>query len=765
MAELSTARGHDPAEHALLPFGGAAGQHACAVAERLGIRTVLLHPRAGVLSALGIARAPRLATRALAVEEPWSEALASRRDALVAPLVEAARRELERAGVEPDRVRVRWRLRYQGSDTVLEASDRSSFEREHRRLFGFARPEVAVEAAQLHVEVRSRLEPGRPRASAPLTSPPPPRDRRRVGFPSPDGDLIWHPTPVHRLDDLPAGATLEGPALLASSTTTILVDPGWGAEVEADGTVRLQAQGTPGRRRASKVRDPVRMELYHRRFMSLATRMGERLRRVAWSVNIKERLDFSCALFDAGGHLVANAPHIPVHLGAMGETVRALARRLGDAVRPGCTWAVNDPRSGGSHLPDITVVTPVFLDGEHIAWVANRGHHADVGGRTPGSMPPDSTRLAHEGLVLRDLLLVSGGRWRSDAVADAFAAGGGEWPARQPHVNAADLQAQVAANAMGVELLRGLARREGVDVVAAWMTHIQDNAAEVAQAWIEDLGPDARRFEDAMDDGTAVVVTLQRRGPEGRRRLAVDFEGTGPRSARNLNAPPAVVRAALLYVMRCAFGRSVPLNEGCLRDVDLSLPAGSLLDPGPDSAVVGGNVETSQRLVDVLLGALGLAAASQGTMNNLTFGTGAGAYYETIAGGAGATRHAAGCHAVQTHMTNTRITDPEVLELRFPVQVRRFGLRRGSGGTGRHPGGDGVVRVLRFLEPAQAALLSERRERAPFGLAGGGEGAPGRACLRRDGRTVPLPGAFSIGVEAGDELEVRTPGGGGYGTP
>ena len=763
ISELSTARGHDPARHALLAFGGAAGQHACAVARRLGMDQVVFHPLAGVLSALGIARAPRVATRSTPIQAPWSEALAASGPARAAPLLAACRAELARGGAVAASERIRWALRYAGSDTELDSVDRADFEAQHRRLFGFARADVPVEACQLRVELRSGVAFSPSARGGGDRSPPPPSAVRRVGFPDREGALRWCQTPVFHLDDLPRDTLLSGPALVASPTTTVLLDPGWIARVFPDGALLAKDQGRPSQPRSTTRRDPVRLELYHRRFMSLATRMGETLRRVAWSVNIKERLDFSCALFDAAGGLVANAPHIPVHLGAMGETVRELAGRLGPALEPGRTWAVNDPRSGGSHLPDVTVITPVFAEGGLVGWVANRGHHADLGGRTPGSMPPDSRSLAEEGVILRDLCLVDGGVWQEDAVRHALLQGGGAWPARQPAVNVADLQAQVAANALGARLLQELVDLEGAEVLAAWTSHVQDNAAEAVQGWLEGLGAAPCSFADAMDDGTVVAVCLRRTGRPGRRRLDVDFSGTGPRSPTNLNAPSAVVRAAVLYVLRCAIGRDIPLNEGCLRAIDLRLPPGSLFDPAPWSAVVGGNVETSQRVVDVLLGALGLLAACQGTMNNLTLGTSRGAYYETIPGGVGAGEGQPGASALQSHMTNTRLTDVEVLELRFPVQVRRFALRTGSGGAGQAGGGEGVVRTLRFLEPVDVALLSQRRSRTPFGLHGGEAGAPGRAELRSRGVRTGLPACFSRRLDAGDELELHTPGGGGFG--
>ena len=767
IAELSASRGHDPALHTLVPLGGAAGQHACAIAERLGIDAILMHPLASVLSAWGIANAERVAVRSEPVMQPWADELPAALAPRVEALVRACLAELEGTGpAEQPRRRVRLDLAYVGSVTALEAADRSSFEAAHRRLFGFARPDTGIEVRALRVEVStgSRSAPSAPPTPA-TQPPPPPFARRRVGFPDRFGDVAWHDCPVHRLESLPAGTRLEGPALLAAENTTVLVDPGWRAEIQADRTLRLVGVGSAPHRATAR-RDPVRLELYHRRFMSVAARMGETLRRVAWSVNIAERLDFSCAVFDSRGGLVANAPHIPVHLGAMGDTVAGMSGRLGARMAPGTAWASNDPLGGGSHLPDITVVSPVFAQGRLVAFVASRAHHADVGGLTPGSMPPDSTSRCEEGVVLDDLCLLADGRWQGVGVDAALSPAGHPWPPRSPATCRADLQAQVACNGLGVALLGSMFADEGAEVVTAWMGHVQDNGAEAVQAWLERLGDASRSFSDALDDGTVLAVRLLREGPPGARRLVVDFAGTGPRSAGNLNAPRAVVRAAVLYCIRCALGHEIPLNAGCLRAVELRIPAGSLLDPGPDSAVVGGNVETSQRLVDVLLGALGLAAASQGTMNNLTFGGAGFTYYETIAGGGGAGDQAPGAFGLQAHMTNTRITDPEILELRQPVQLLRFAGRPGSGGAGRWPGGDGLVRELRFTAAGTASLLSERRARGPFGLAGGQPGAPGRAALRRaDGGEDQLGGRFTIAVEPGDCLRIETPGGGGFGPP
>jgi len=537
------------------------------------------------------------------------------------------------------------------------------------------------------------------------------------------------------------------------------VDPGWELEVGEDGTMVVRAEEEEEEKGKGKGKgkgpDPMRLEVYGNLFMSIAEQMGEALRRTAVSTNIRERLDFSCAVFDGNGGLVANAPHIPVHLGAMGETIKALLAEH-PAPPPGAVYASNDPAAGGSHLPDITVITPVHDDdGRLLFFTASRGHHADVGGITPGSMPPFSTSLAEEGVVLRHVPIVDGGRFAEAALRAAFDAG--PFPARRTDDNLADLAAQAAANRAGAGLLRAAMRRHGAAEVAAYMGHVQDQAAALVAREIARLPEGVHRFDDALDDGTPLRVAIRIAGG----RMAIDFTGTGGEHPGNLNAPRAVTVAAVLYVLRALVGAPIPLNAGCLAPVELVVPPRSLLDPSPGRAVCGGNVETSQRVVDVLLGALGLAAASQGTMNNLTFGTGALAYYETVCGGAGATARAAGASAVHTHMTNTRITDPEVLEARFPVRLRRFAVRRGSGGAGRHPGGDGVIREIELLAPMRVSILSERRTRAPFGLAGGGAGQPGRNCL--DGQD--LGGRATVDALAGARLVVETPGGGGFGAP
>ncbi len=789
ISEVSTARGHDPSTHTLLAFGGAAGQHACAVAELLGIRHVVLHPMSGVLSAYGISEAPLLATRSHPVMSLWTPDLHADLAHTLDALRISAERELMEAGASPEQLhgRVRWELRYQGSDTRLLCDDLESFEAEHLRLFGFLRRGVAVEADQVRVEVVADrvgvAPPARPVPAVPLAVSDALR-AEQVGFPDAHGTNHWRSCPVFRQDQLVEGHHAPGPLLVAGEVTTVLVDPGWKLQVGRGGVLHLRCEedavkasravdtrtsslGVPGLD-DTRGRDPVMLELFHGRFLSIATRMGQTLQRLAWSTNIKERLDFSCALFDGRGRLLANAPHIPVHLGAMGETVRSLVAQLADELKPGRSWAVNDPAQGGSHLPDITVITPVFVGfGGPVAFVANRGHHADVGGTTPGSMPPFSSSLREEGVVLDGLLLVDEGVWQDKAVSRALASG--NLPVRDPATCIADLQAQVASNQVGVRLVRDLVAREGRSRVITYMDHVLDNGEEAVQHWLKTLEVRSHRFQDTLDDGTPIHVRVQRReapgGQEGPSRLLVDFDGSGPASSGNLNAPAAVSRAAVLYVLRCLLGRDIPLNDGCLRAVDLRIPVGSILDPPPGAAVVGGNVETSQRIVDVVLGALGVAAASQGTMNNLCFGDGTFGYYETICGGAGAGPDHAGAHAVHTHMTNTRITDPEVLERRYPAILREFSVRRGSGGQGRWSGGDGVRRVIEFTRDVRVSLLSQRRLTQPFGLAGGAPGAAGGAFRKAklSGDLETLRGCFERGFAAGDQLVIETPGGGGYG--
>jgi 5-oxoprolinase (ATP-hydrolysing) len=757
---VSIARGHDVREHALVVFGGAGGQHACAVARRLGMRRIVFHPLAGVLSAYGMGLA----------DASWSgeqDLGGLGLDALGPPLTRAlealearGRSALAEEGHSADRVRVIGRvdLRYRGTEAALAievqrgADLRAAFESAHRQRFGYLRPAAPIEGAVARVEVIARQpplpdpeRPAAPRAPIPL---------RGVRMFS--AGRFHCDVPVYAREDLSPSHPLRGPALVLEDTGAIALDRGFELRIDAHGCILLEdLEGAPEKEAIGAALDPVQLEILSNHFRAIAEQMGGVLRRTAFSTNIRERLDFSCALFERDGSLVANAPHIPVHLGAMSESVRAILTAHPHP-EPGDVFATNDPAAGGSHLPDVTVVTPIHDSaGELRFFVASRGHHADIGGITPGSMPPFSRSLEEEGVVLRALRIVSAGRFDREAVLGALS--GARHPARNPHENLADLEAQIAANAAGERGVRELVARYGYETVCAYMGHARRNAAAKVAAEIARLPRGVQRFSDALDDGTPVAVEL--RVENG--GMAIDFAGTGAQVEGNLNAPRAVALSAVIYALRALVGEDIPLNSGCLDPVDVRIPAGSLLDPAPGAAVCGGNVETSQRVVDVLLAAMGRLAACQGTMNNLTFGNERFGYYETLGGGAGAGPGFDGASGVHTHMTNTRITDPEVLEFRFPVRVCQFSLRRGSGGAGRWHGGDGLVRELEFLEPMRVSILSERRARAPFGLAGGGPGRPGRNLYQ--GRE--LPGSCSVEVAAGERLRIETPGGGGYGPP
>jgi 5-oxoprolinase (ATP-hydrolysing) len=766
---ISVERGIDPRDHALVSFGSAGAQHACAVARLLGVRTVLVHPLAGVLSAFGVGVADirRFAERSIQATLPDP--------GLDRVFEELERRPREEAAAEgAGRVRVRrlLDLRYVGQDHAISVEAgpdaRARFEETHRRLYGHAFEGRPVEAVAARVEaVGERPKPAARRVEAAVDRKAEPARTSRAVFDGAERD-----TAVFLRERLRSGDRFEGPAIAIEDTGTVVVEPGWEARVTPEGNLELR--DVEGEERcvetaASDEADPVRLELFHNAFASIATRMGTALQRTALSVNVKERLDFSCAIFTPEGELVVNAPHIPVHLGAMAECVKRLRRDLA-GLAPGDVVVTNDPYRGGSHIPDVTVVTPVF-DGakpEPIFFTASRAHHAEIGGIRPGSMPPDSTTLAEEGVLLRGFKVVDAGRPRFDELEALLRAP--PWPSRAPKDNLADVAAQIAANQTGADELRAMVRRHGLGTVHANMRRIQRAAGEKTRALLRLRGAGVSRFEDAMDDGSRIVVSVEIRGDGS---ATIDFGGTSPVVAGNLNANRAIVSSAVLYCLRCLMGEDVPLNGGVLAPVEIRVPEGCLLnpperdDPAQCAAVVGGNVETSQRVVDVLLGALGAAAASQGTMNNLTFGNERFAYYETICGGAGAGPDFDGADAVHTHMTNTRITDAEVVESRFPARVRRFEIRRGSGGVGRRRGGDGAVREIEFLEPVEVSILSQRRTRAPYGLAGGRPGAPGRNLLRRRGSAgwEELGPIAMFRAEAGDALRIETPGGGGYGAP
>ncbi len=771
--QVSVAKGRDVRDYALVVFGGAGGQHACAIARQLGIRTLIFDRYAGVLSAYGMGLA----------DVTWhNEADAGRQvlDAAVLlalvpkyrQLIETSRQVLLDEGFAKSQISARQRidLRYQGTDTMLtldwdSATDvmtlTAAFHAAHRQLFGYQRLECPVEAVTIRVEaigydaslVRSTVMAA---PSGLLMS-----QRNSNPLPVPlRMTKMWtgeqfESVSVYSREALCSGTELSGPALILEAIGTIALDPGFKLTVGANQQLIIQevANERVVVEQDDHQADPILLEIFNNLFMSIATQMGDTLRRTAVSTNIRERLDFSCAVFDREGGLVANAPHIPVHLGAMSEAIKGLLAQYPHPVAGG-VFASNDPVAGGSHLPDVTVITPVHDgDGELLFFTASRGHHADIGGITPGSMPPFSTQLEQEGVVFRALPIVTDGVFNETRVMEVL--NSGRYPARNPHDNVADLQAQIAANQSGVSLLHALVERHGQARVMAYMQHIQDNAAAQVASEIAELDDGDYQFADALDDGTPVCVAIKVQGDH----MLIDFSGTGAEVPGNLNAPRAVTLSAVIYVLRLLVGTAIPLNSGCLRPVTVIIPAGSLLAPSAQCAVVGGNVETSQRVVDVLLGALGKAAASQGTMNNLTFGTANFGYYETIAGGAGATSSASGASGVHTHMTNTRITDPEVLEARFPVRLQQFSLRRHSGGEGKHSGGDGVIREFELLVPMQVSILSERRQRSPFGMAGGAAGHAGRNL--HNGHDVG--GKASFEAQIGDHIRVETPGGGGYG--
>ncbi len=755
--KVSVGRGHDVRRHAMVVFGGAGGQYACLVARRLGIRKLVFHPYAGVLSAFGMGAAnfqwhgQRDAGRVEleeALPERWedvfSELEAEGRDALNTDAGPQARW----------RVRRQLSLRYRGTETQLHVdwdtpdAMRRAFESLHRLEFGYVRPGHTIEAATVRVAV----ELTQPNPELPPVTPGADHPIRHAPLWS-CGELVQ--APVYLREDFPIDVEVQGPALVLDATGTIVIDTGFAASRDGrDYLVIRDARAPEGNReRISTEADPVMLEVFNNQFKSIAEQMGVVLQRTAMSTNIRDRLDFSCAVFDSEGGLVANAPHIPVHLGAMSESVRAVLAAH-PVVQPGEVFVTNDPAAGGSHLPDITVVTPVHDPSGTMRFVvASRGHHADVGGITPGSMPPFSSTLEEEGIVLRNVKIVEGNVFQEERLREAL--GSGRYPARNPDENLADIQAQIAANEKGVQLLGALLRRYGLDVVSAYMHHIQDNAADLTARAIGELPDGEHRFEDRLDGGARIAVRITVRG----KAMEIDFSGTDDAQDDNLNAPKAVTLAAILYVLRALVGKPIPLNSGCLRPVTVHVPEGSLLAPDPGRAVAAGNVETSQRIVDVLLGALEVAAASQGTMNNVTFGDDHFAYYETLGGGAGATADAPGASGVHTHMTNSRCTDVEVLETRFPIRVRRFELRRGSGGAGAHRGGDGLVRELEFLAPMRISVVSERRVVAPYGMRGGGSGAPGMNLLNRK----PLAHRVSIEASSGDVLRIETPGGGGWG--
>ncbi len=773
--KISVARGYDVTAYALNCFGAAGGQHACLIADALGMETVLIHPLSGLLSAYGMGLAPVRASREQSVEVVLDEAAMH----ALAQMVEVMAKEVMAAVVDEGvplrnvRVASRLHLRYQGSDTAIPVRlmrldlMRTAFEEAHERQFGFTSPDKGIVVATLEVEATGKDEGAQSAlgGDGPVAS----AIQEPVGRTRVYAGGCWHDAPVYDRSRgvFPGGSAIIGPALVIEPNQTIVVEPGWELRITGRNDAVMTRCEKRRREVLGKQADPILLEVFNNLYMSIAEQMGEALRNTAQSVNIKERLDFSCAVFDATGALVANAPHMPVHLGSMDRSVEAIVRERAGTMRPGDVYMLNAPYNGGTHLPDITVVTPVFDDaGERVLfYVASRGHHEDIGGLTPGSMTPKATRIEEEGVYIDNFVLVEGGRFREPETRALLE--GATYPARRPDKNIADLKAQVAANAKGVVELRKMVAHFGLDVVEAYMRHVQDNAEESVRRLVERL--ETGSFAIETDQGARVEVSITT--DREQRTARVDFTGTSAMQANNFNAPEPVTRAAVLYAFRVMVDAAIPMNAGCLKPIDIVIPEGSMLKPSFPAAVVAGNVETSQIVTNVLFAAMRGLGTAQGTMNNLTFGNDRVQYYETICSGAPAGYDANGngfdgAAAVHVHMTNTRLTDPEVLELRYPVVLEAFSIRRGSGGVGLFKSGDGVRRVIRFLEPMRAAILSGFRTVQPPGIDGGAAGACGRNAVRRlDGREEALAGCAETELGAGEAMIIETPTGGGVGTP
>ena len=778
---ISVRRGYDVTGYTMNCFGGAGGQHACLVADALGITRVMIHPFAGVLSAYGMGLADVRALRDRAVEVRLDVDGAAALGESLDTLAGEARAELVDQGIAPERIAIHRRahMRYEGTDTsdLVEAGTppemKDRFEDAHRRRYGFVMPEKALVIEAASVEAVGTVED----VSHPIASggvdrerPPAPVANVAVHF-----EGAEHEAPVLRRDTLATGDVVDGPAIILESTATTVVEPGWSARVAATGDLIVERVVDLARESAVGTDcDPIMLEVFNNRFMSIAEQMGLTLENTAYSVNIKERLDFSCAIFDPDGMLVANAPHIPIHLGSMSESVRTVIRENAGRMKPGDVFCVNAPYNGGTHLPDVTVITPVFDDtgvgpgagrdtadaGRILFFVASRGHHADIGGTMPGSMPPDARTVEEEGILFDNFMLVDGGLFLEAELRAHLEAG--RWPARNPDHNVADLKAQIAAGEKGIGEVRRMIGDFGLDAVHAYMKHVQDNAQEQVRRVIDVMRDGG--FELPMDDGSLIRVRIT--FDKARREATVDFTGTSPQRPNNFNAPSAVARSAVLYVFRCLVEDDIPLNEGCLKPIRIVIPEGCMLAPKYPAAVAAGNVETSQAITDALFGALGIAAESQGTMNNILFGNDRHQYYETVCGGAGAGPGYHGTSAVHTNMTNTRLTDPEILEWRYPVVLESFGVNRGSGGAGRWRGGDGTLRRIRFLEEMELTVLSHHRLIAPYGLAGGDCGQCGRNWVERaDGAVHEMGGQDHCPVGPGDVFVLQTPSGGGYGAP
>jgi len=763
--KISVARGYDVTRYTLQCFGGAGGQHACLVADALGMTRVLVHPMAGVLSAYGMGLADQNVMREQAIEQLLdSEVLVHLKHAMTA-LTQSAQAEFSQQAVNISHLEVHQRVhvRYLGSDAALVVPFGSlqeiqqAFEKAYQQRFAFlmANKPLMVEAVSVEVLLKGEALAEQMHVLHPLRDVPQ-RDAVKVFA---NGE--WHDAALVVREDLRPGDLLQGPAIIAEKNATTVIEPGWQARVSAlDHLVLERYLDKETQFAVGTQADPVLLEVFNNLFMNIAEQMGLQLQNTAHSVNIKERLDFSCALFDAQGNLIANAPHMPVHLGSMGESIKTVIRENAKTMQEGNVYVLNDPYHGGTHLPDITVITPVYLDGSKTPdfYVGSRGHHADIGGVTPGSMPPFSTRIEEEGVQINNVLLVERGVLRETEMVALLQSG--QYPSRNPAQNMADLKAQIAANEKGVQELRKMVTQFGLPVVKAYMGHVQDNAEESVRRVITHLKDGS--FTLSLDNGAQIQVAI--RVNTQARTAEIDFTGTSVQQTNNFNAPTAVCMAAVLYVFRSLVDDDIPLNAGCLKPLKVIIPEGSMLNPLPPASVVAGNVETSSCITNALYGALGVMASSQPTMNNLTFGNAQYQYYETISGGSGAGDGFDGTSVVQTHMTNSRLTDPEVLEFRFPVRLQSYAIREGSGGAGRWHGGNGGIRRIEFLEPMTASILSNARVHSAFGMAGGSAGDVGiNRVVRKDGTQQDVPHIAQVDMQAGDVFEIHTPGGGGYG--
>jgi 5-oxoprolinase (ATP-hydrolysing) len=776
--KISVQRGYDVTRYALNCFGGAGGQHACLVADALGMTSVLIHPLSSLLSAYGMGLADIRSVRQQAIEEPLGEKSRATLESVAHTLSRAVIDEVAGQGVAANKIalHVRAHIRYAGTDTALIigagsfrppvkrkvklvslAAMKAAFEKAHKAQFGFVdrKKSLVIEAVSVEAVGGGAMfrEKTRKTSRAKLPAP-----ARRTRFYS---NGKWQRALVYTRDTLAPGHKVKGPAIIIEPHQTVVVEHGWQAELTAKNHLVLRRVQKLARARAIGTHaDPVMLEVFNNLFMSIAEQMGVALQNTAYSVNIKERLDFSCAVFDGNGSLVANAPHMPVHLGSMDRAVETIIRENKGKVRPGDVYAINAPYNGGTHLPDITVCTPVFDKKKILFWVASRGHHADVGGISPGSMSPNATTIEQEGIYIDNVMLVDRGRFREKDIYALFE--GGKYPARNPLQNINDIKAQIAANEKGAQQLHKMVHHFTLPVVRAYMRHVQDNAAESVRRVIDRLHDSAFAIE--MDQGTTVKVRIK--VDKKKREATVDFTGTSPQQPTNFNAPEPVTRAAVLYVFRVMVDDDIPMNAGCLRPINIIIPKRSMLTPEYPAAVVAGNVETSQEVTNCLFAALGAMAAAQGSMNNLNFGNARYQYYETICSGSPAGPGFPGTDAVHTHMTNTRLTDPEVLEFRFPVVLEDFHIRKGSGGRGQWNAGDGVRRTIRFLEKMECTILSGHRKVRPFGLAGGEDGQIGENWVRRnDGRMERLAGADATTIDAGEAVIIQTPTAGGYGSP